>query len=227
VIQGQRRGSVKEIMARAVILDFDGVLVESFDIKFQAFVRLMEPYGPEAFESAKHRNPFGRGLTRSVAIRRFFKDVLRQELSQAEEDRLVGRFGELVEDAVIHAPLVQGVQGFLEGHAERMDLFVVSSTPHGELERIISARGLATFFKGVRGFPPAKTDLIGAVIAERNLNPAEVVVVGDTTEDERAASMAGVRFVGRVVPGRPAPFAPNIPLIRDFADSDIVGRLLS
>ena len=212
-------------MVQAVILDFDGVVVESLDVKLQAFLRLAESYGAEVLAAARRRNPFGKGITRSIAIRRFFAEELGRDLAPAEADGLVRRFGDLVEEAVVRAPLVPGVREFIETQARRLVLFVVSSTPEEELARIVAARGLAPFFREVRGFPPAKPENVMALLSRWGIAPSTAVLVGDTAEDQRAAVAAGIRFVGRAIPGRPSPFGPDIATIRDFVGEEPISRI--
>ena len=213
-------------MRQAVILDFDGVVVESFDVKLQAFLKLAEPFGEEILAAARRRNPFGKGITRSIAIRRFFADELGRDLAPEEADGMVRLFGEMVEEAVVRAPFVPGVREFIETQSKRRELFVVSSTPEAELVRIVAARGLAPFFREVRGFPPAKPENVVALLSKWGIAPSLAVLVGDTAADEQAAAGAGIRFVGRTVSGRPSPFGPGIATIRDFAGAEALSRIL-
>ena len=212
-------------MRQTVILDFDGVVVESLDVKRQAFLKLAEPYGAEILAAARRRNPFGQGITRSIAIRRFFADELGRDLAPEEADGLVRHFGEWVEEAVVRAPFVPGAREFIETQSNRRDFFVVSSTPDEELARIVAARGLAPFFREVRGFPPAKPENVVALLARWGIAPSAAVLVGDTVEDERAAAAAGIRFVGRTISGRPSPFAPGAATIGDFVGAEALARI--
>lgn len=213
-------------MIQAAILDFDGVVVESLDVKLRAFLRLAEPYGEAIFAAARRRNPFGKGVTRSIAIRRFFAEELRRELAPEEEAGMVRLFGEMVEAAVVRAPLVPGAREFIETQSQRCALFVVSSTPEAELVRIVAARGLAPYFREVRGFPPAKPENVVALLSKWDIEPSAAVLVGDTAEDERAAAAAGVRFVGRTISGRPPPFGRAAATIRDFLDPEALPLIL-
>ena len=212
-------------MIQAAILDFDGVVVESLDVKLRAFLRLAEPYGEAILAAARRRNPFGKGVTRSIAIRRFFAEELRRELAPEEEAGMVRLFGEMVEEAVVRAPLVPGVREFIETQSQRCALFVVSSTPEAELVRIVAARGLAPFFREVRGFPPAKPENVVALLSKWDIEPSAAVLVGDTAEDERAAAAAGVRFVGRTISGRLSPFGPDTATIGDLTGTEAFSRI--
>jgi phosphoglycolate phosphatase-like HAD superfamily hydrolase len=59
------------------------------------------------------------------------------------------------------------------------------------------------------------------VLAENGLDRDRLAMVGDANSDLIGAREAGVRFVGRVRPGEPDPFAgENVPVVADMAELD-------
>ena len=78
-----------------------------------------------------------------------------------------------------------------------MPLYVASASPQEELRRILEARSLSRYFVEAFGHPTRKIDVIRLVLERHGLGPEAVLYVGDSQEDFRAASGAGVFFVGR------------------------------
>jgi phosphoglycolate phosphatase-like HAD superfamily hydrolase len=189
----------------AVIFDFDGVIVESTDIKTAAFRALFadQPDHVDAVEALHRRHE---GVNRSIKFEMIYREILRRPLDAATQAALARRYGELVVDQVVTCPAVAGVPDVLDALGRRIPLAVVSSTPDGELAQIVARRDLARYFRSVRGAPPAKAAAIRDVIATFGWSADRVAMVGDTTADLEAARDDGLRFVGRVAPGRECPF---------------------
>jgi phosphoglycolate phosphatase-like HAD superfamily hydrolase len=200
----------------AVIFDFDGVLVESADIKTNAFIALYAEHGPAVVEAAVAHHQANGGISRRKKIRFVHRRYLNVDLSEPALDALCARFSALVEDAVVAADWVPGALDFLCRHQERMPMFVVSGTPHGELVRIIARRGMGGHFTEAFGSPPEKPPIIRGIIGRHGLQPETVLFVGDAMTDYRAASATGLPFVGRVPSGQPNPFPPATPIVADL-----------
>jgi phosphoglycolate phosphatase-like HAD superfamily hydrolase len=202
--------------AAAVIFDFDGVIVESSEIKTAAFRALYGPYGAAVEAAAVAHHVANGGISRRKKIRHIHRQHLGTALSEVELEHLCVRFSGLVEDAVVAAPAVAGAEDLLARLAGAMPLFVVSGTPKDELQRIIARRGLAGAFSEVHGSPPEKPPIIRDLLRRYGLQAGDVLFVGDALTDWRAAVETGVRFRGRVAPGAANPFPPPVPVIADL-----------
>jgi phosphoglycolate phosphatase-like HAD superfamily hydrolase len=197
----------------AIIFDFDGVIVESGDIKTAAFRALYRPFGPDVEAAAVAYHLANGGISRRTKIRHIHREYLGIDLTATELETLAARFSALVEDAVVAAPMVEGAEEMLkrlDGHLPR---FVVSGTPTEELTRIVSRRGLARAFTEVHGSPPEKPPIIRDILSRYGLTPADVVFVGDAMTDWRAAQETGIRFIGRVRESMANPFPPDVPVV--------------
>ena len=203
-------------MVEAVFLDFDGVIVESSDIKTAAFRAMYQPYGETVMVQAVAHHRANGGISRRKKIRHCHRTLLGVALGEAELDGLCRHFSHLVEDAVVEAPLVPGAGEFLASHHQRLPLFVVSGTPEEELRRIVVRRDLGGFFAGVHGSPREKPPIIQAILAARGLAPERTLFIGDARTDYEAAAVCGVPFIGRVGEGQHDPFPPATPTIHDL-----------
>lgn len=210
----------------AIIFDFDGVLVESADIKTKAYAELFKEYGHEVVEQVVQYNLVQGGLSRFEHFRYFYKEILKKSLSEDEEIQLADKFSRLVERAVIQAPWVPGVIDFLTTYADDMDFYIASGTPEEELLRIIEARKIKHYFKGIHGAPKKKASIITNILSESNLEAEEVVMIGDTMTDYEGAMLAGINFIGRVVDTVDSYFPTSIISINDFKDKIALNHAL-
>ncbi|HYL33480.1 MAG TPA: HAD family hydrolase [Stellaceae bacterium] len=199
----------------AMIFDFDGVIVESTELKTEAFRALFADRAGriEAIVDLHRRHA---GVDRFTKFEMIYRDILHEPLTASIRQDLGVRFAQLVEDAVTNCPMVPGAGELLATLDRRMSMAVVSSTPQRELERVVARRGLGRFFAAVRGSPPAKSEAVRALLEERGWTAANVLMVGDAAADLAAARTNGVAFIGRLTPGDPYPFSPEVPTVRDL-----------
>lgn len=203
-------------MNGAVVFDFDGVVLESADIKTEAFAELFDGNREAVAYHLEHV-----GVSRFEKFRHITTEILGRPYTEADERRLGERFAALVFERVLRCPFVPGARELLQRRAGELPLFVASGTPEDELREIVARRGLLGMFAGVYGTPDTKGEILARIIRERELTPAEVVMVGDATTDLAGAREAGTRFIGRVGPGAPDPFADHdVPVVGDLGELD-------
>lgn len=188
-------------MIGAVVLDFDGVILESSEIKTEAFAALYAEQGPAIVAAVVRHHLDNLGISRFEKFAWISEHLLGRPLAAAERDALGRRFAELVRDRVLAAPFVPGAEEALTTLAARgLPLVIASGTPEDELRWIVARRGLAGLFRGVHGAPRGKPEILREVLAELALAPGEVLFVGDGTTDHDAARATGVAFLARDSP---------------------------
>lgn len=208
---------MKSFSWQAIIFDFDGVIVESEEIKTQAFSELYRPYGKEITEKVVRFHAHNGGLSRYYKFRYFQQHFLaKPPLTESEEKELDKRFSELVVDAIIAAQTVPGSLELIQQQAGRIPLFIASGTPETELKIIIERRGLISYFTKVRGAPALKKDILAEFLSTYALQPEEVLMIGDAMADYEGALANGVSFLGRVRPGNMNPFPKHIKIVPDL-----------
>lgn len=180
-------------MIRAAVFDFDGVVLESADIKTRAFAALFD----HDERAVAHHLEFA-GVSRYAKFRHITVEILGRPYDDAEERRLGDRFSELVLEEVLRCPFVPGARELLERRSTQARLFVASGTPQDELRDIVRARGLEPFFAAVYGTPDTKDVIAGRILADEGIAPHEAIFVGDAMTDLLGARAAGMPFVGRV-----------------------------
>lgn len=199
---------------RAVIYDFDGVILESTAVKTDAFARL--------YADSPHSERFlqfhldNMGVSRYDKIRFYYEELLGRTATEEEIADDADRFSELVFSGVMESEFVTGALACLEQCSRRLRQFVASATPEEELNRLAVRRDVARYFERLFGAPMAKTEAIYKVKAEYRLGSNEILFVGDAMSDYAAAAEAGVFFVGRRSPGGPGFSGLDCPVVDDL-----------
>ena len=202
---------------QAIIFDFDGVLVESGDIKTQAFADLYQSYGETVVDKVVRYHNLNGGLSRYQKFRHFQQHLLKMPpLTQDEERELDRRFSKLVVEAVIASKPVPGANELVYKEATRIPLFIVSGTPEIELNTIVTRRGLEPYFTEVRGSPKSKQTLIAEILSTHGFTPTRVLMIGDALIDYQSAQTNNVAFLGRVRTGDKSPFPEQVNTLFDL-----------
>lgn len=208
-------------MKKAIVFDFDGVILESMDVKTRAFRDLFNDRPQHQDQIVRFHLDNG-GMSRFEKFRIIYRDILKVPLSEEEFERLTGEFSQLVLEEVLRCPFVPGAQEFLKRYHERYALFVASGTPESELRLIVGERNLSGFFRQVFGSPRTKSQLLEDIIVSNSYSPDEAVFIGDSKNDYSAAIETSIPFVGRVPSGAGNPFPENgtVAIVQDLYELD-------
>ncbi len=187
-------------MTRAIIFDFDGVILESAGIKTKAFGRLFESEYPDKVEAIVAYHLRNAGISRYVKFDYIYEHILKKPLSTVERQGLGLKFSDIVFEEILKAPFVPGALEFLQKNRNDFLLFVASGTPAEELSRILDLRHIKDFFREAHGSPRKKQDVVADILQRYALHKEDVVFVGDAESDLSAAVETGVPFVARITP---------------------------
>lgn len=207
-----RRASIASLPRRpdALLLDFDGVIVDSIPVKLGAYLRLYEHERPEHLQAIRDHQRSHGGVTRRIKFRYFEREVFGRSVTDADIERLSDAFTRLVHEAVVACPLIPGALDLLRRAHGRATMHVVSGTPQEELVDIVGRRRLAAFFESVHGAPAGKRDTFERILRERGYRPERVLAIGDALTEYEAAASLGVPFLGVVAGGDAATFPPGV-----------------
>lgn len=205
-------------MPKLIFFDFDGTLAESAQIKTGAFGKLFENTGKR--DEIVRYHLANAGVSRYEKFDYIYKNILGEPLSAQKKKELGEEFSRIVFEEILKAPMVKGALEFLQKHCKSDRLYVVSSTPHAELLEILEKRNLKKYFREAVGAPVKKFQSIKDIIAKEGAGADDAVMVGDSTEDMKAAQIAGVRFVGRICEKESANFPAGTPTIDDLTELD-------
>jgi phosphoglycolate phosphatase-like HAD superfamily hydrolase len=181
---------------KAIILDFDGTIVESVGRKDQAFKELFKDY-PQHINEIMDYHLSHNATIRYDKFEYITKNILGLKFSADINKSLSAKFSRYVLQRIIKCPLVYGAEEFLDYFYSKTELFLASVSPEEELNQIIKTRNLNKYFKKIYAYPWVKTEVIKDIIKNNSLKADEIVFIADSPEDYQAAQLADVFFVGR------------------------------
>ena len=177
---------------RLVVFDFDGTLCDSADVKTDAFYQLyLKEHGVDFATAVRDYHLENAGVSRYDKIRYVEAEMLGAPSSGARVDEVADRFSRLVEDAVVAAPLFEGVLDYLSSSTSGVPNAIASATPTSELQRITARKGISKYFTVIEGSPRSKSEILSGLITHYDLAPHQVIMVGDQPSDARGAQGAG------------------------------------
>lgn len=182
---------------KLIVLDCDGVILESVDAKTRAFGKLAEKHGEVAKQKMVEYHLLNGGVSRYLKFDWFYREVLGREITKQEEDECSRLFKKYCFNEVMNSSEVPGAMEFITSYNQKVSLYVASGTPHEELIEIFQARKLIDLFKGVYGSPPGKTEILADIVRREGVLPEETLMVGDSSSDLDAAESVGTFYYGR------------------------------
>lgn len=211
-------------MAKAVLFDLDGVLVDSAPYHFQAWRELFRQVGREYGEKE-----FGEtfGLRNDAILRYMLGERPREEMARlavGKEELFRAQIGGRIEAGAGASELVGRLK------AAGLALAIVTSTPRANVELILGALGLDDAFPVIvaeEDVRRGKPDPEGFLRAAQRLGvpPVECVVLEDAPEGIEAAKAAGMRCVG-VATSRSVEALGQADLVVERLDDERLGEFL-
>lgn len=191
-------------MLRAVIFDFNGVIVDDEPIHFELFQRVLNEEGIELTEKDYYARYLGfddRGAF-TAAYRDHGRQIDDQQLAKLI-DRKAACYQEAIRNKLRVFP---GVKALVPDLAQRLPLAVASGALRNEIEGILLALGMRNYFSAIvsaedvqRGKPEPEIFLKALQLLNSRLHEipaigaADCLVIEDSKEGVRGALRAGMK----------------------------------
>ena len=182
-------------MIKCAIFDFDGTLVDSNDIKFNAFFKVTRhiPNSKKILEKVLQKQIGDR-----YAIFSYFAHEMHSEYGiSVNAEKLCDEFTLFCEEEVSKSPYKDGFEESLKKlKLMNIKLFVSSATPQETLNNILIRRGVSQLFDGIFGTPDSKELHIEKVKQLLSFSSSEILYIGDSEPDRLAAFNSNCHFIG-------------------------------
>tara|TARA_B100000029_G_scaffold514393_1_gene617036 strand:- start:6581 stop:7231 length:651 start_codon:yes stop_codon:yes gene_type:complete len=181
---------------KAVILDFDGTLVDSNMIKMKSFFDATEKISGVS-DYLKDLLDAQNGLNRYEIFDRVTAWLGRADEMPSLSKELSDRYSGICQLAINNSKEIRGASPLLaQLQNTGMKVFICSATPDEHLLPIVQHREWHSLVEGVYGVPPSKFERIKQLIGKYGYSRREVMMIGDQQSDYSIALALGCRFIG-------------------------------
>ncbi|MBC8052949.1 MAG: HAD family hydrolase [Sphingobacteriaceae bacterium] len=181
---------------RSIVYDFDGVICDSVSVKTEAFAEMYRQYGDDVVEKVVNYHHENGGISRFEKFKYYEKAFFNKVIKESEAREMGDLFSALAMQRVIDAKYIDGAHEFIAQHHSNYLQFICTGTPEVEIQEIARCKGITSFFKAIYGAPQTKYTILTQIMDQYNLQPKEVLFMGDAMTDYNAAKVTGVVFVG-------------------------------
>ena len=192
---------------KVVFFDFDGVILDSVDVKTKAFAEMFKKYGASIQKKVVKYHLENGGVDRYKKFKYFYENLLNLSIDDKKIQELAEQFSNLAFNKVLKSDYIAGAYEVLVSlNKNNIPAFVVSGTPDLEIKSIVEKKGLSIFFIEVHGSPRNKTDITKDILNRYNYNSGGCIFLGDSMSDYQAALENGMDFLGIVPVNGTSPF---------------------
>ena len=178
-----------------VVFDLDGVILESLEVKTEAFVEMYSEYGKEIVSKVRAYHLNNGGISRYKKIRYFHKNFLNLDLSNSDFDKLLSKFATIVFSKVVKSKFVDGFNEYIKSILNNSYICLSTGTPTKEAKEILEYKKITHYFSEIYGSPSEKKDHLFKILQKNKFQ--DKYFLGDAMSDYQAAEEFNFKFILR------------------------------
>lgn len=184
-----------------IIFDCDGVVLDSNQIKTEAFRSAAEPYGSIAADALVAHHVANGGVSRYKKFSTFIEAILPEYAPNAVAgkdgpniEQLLSNYAKSVRAGLMSCAIADGLEA-LRAATPQARWLIISGGDEEEIRQIFAKRGIAQLFDGgIFGSPDTKDQILAREIESGTIRKPGLFL-GDSHYDYTAASAANLDFV--------------------------------
>lgn len=185
-----------------IILDFDGVILDSVQLKTDLFIRCYDGEAtPSQQQEIRSYQDAHHGIGRYDKFHYFERVVFGRQPEDANIARLASQYSSMLRKDVRHCAELPGAREVLKRFHGHVPLHLVSGTAQADLDAITVERDFDRYFDRIIGSPTRKEEAFSKILREAGGQGARIVAIGDSMTEKDAAEATGIGFVGIVARG--------------------------
>jgi len=184
-------------MIRALIFDFNGVIVESTDQNAQIYAEIFSDFGQSVVHQIKEHYKQTGGIPRQKRIEMYLREFAGVEPTESLIEEYSNKFRQKYLKSLEFVELVPCVREFFTIYENKYDIFLSSGAPQQDIPEMLRRLNLEKYFLRGYGAPKTKTEHINDILCTYAYKPDEVIFIGDSPKDKEAAQNNGIFFIAR------------------------------
>jgi phosphoglycolate phosphatase-like HAD superfamily hydrolase len=181
-------------MGSHIVWDWNGTLFHDIEAVVAATNASLRALGAAEITTDVYR------ATYCQPIPRFYSRLVGREVTDQEWRQIDAAYLDVYHRAVVDCGLAEGAEDLLrQWHGRGRTQSLLSLYPHTRLVPLVGRLGLDRWFRRVDGcptaFPTLKAEHLIRHLEVLDLDPADVVLIGDSLDDAAAAAKVGAGCV--------------------------------
>ncbi len=182
---------------KVILWDFDGVILDSMPIREFGFREVLKDFPGEQVEALISFHKLNGGMSRYVKFRYFYEQVLKKEITNEQVLSLADKFSHIMLQELGNTKyLIDDSVDFIRTKGKQHHMHIVSGSDQTELRHLCSVLGISNYFLSIYGSPKPKDQIVSDLLKEYDYQEKDVVLIGDSVNDEDAAQANGIDFLG-------------------------------
>jgi HAD superfamily hydrolase (TIGR01549 family) len=179
---------------KSIVFDCDGVVLNSNQVKTQAFYNVTLGYGEDFANKFRDFHVQHGGVSRYKKFEYFLTDIIGKKINEKEVKKLLHQFSREVKKGLMSCEIAKSLD-ILRQKTHEAKWLIVSGGDQEELREVFRARNLFKYFDGgIYGSPDSKIEILNREI-DKGVITGSTVVLGDSLYDYQASENANLDFI--------------------------------
>ena len=184
-------------MKKTILWDFDGVILDSMEVRDFGFKEIFKKFKKEQVSRLVDYHRANGGLSRYVKIKYFFNSILNENIEENEVMNYAMDFSKIMRKELINPKnLIDDSVSFIRSNFNEYRFHIVSGSDQEELRFLCKELNIASYFVSINGSPTHKNMLVNQLIEKYDYNLSKTCLVGDSINDFEAAKNNNISFYG-------------------------------
>lgn len=172
-----------------IIFDFDGVILNSHNVKTDAFFEIFKEFGNIKAKKAQKYHLKNIGISRFKKFKYIIKNILKDKTINSKY--LNKKFQDYCFKKIKSLKINSDLKYFLKKYNKKYDMFISTATPQNDIIRILKEKKIIHFFKKIYSSPKKKYEHINLI--KRKFKKR--IFIGDSNEDLLACIKTKTFFI--------------------------------
>jgi HAD superfamily hydrolase (TIGR01549 family) len=173
-----------------IILDCDGVILDSNLLKLDAFRDALSDYDNDVVSNFIDYFKVNFGTSRYTLTKVFIEEFLKQEFDENLYQNILNKYSQNCVALYEQSNMTKNFIDFIEKYKDK-NFFVASGSDQDELRSVFETRGISKYFVNIFGSPKKKTDIVSDIVRTNN----NCVMIGDSQSDMQASNDNKINFI--------------------------------
>ena len=176
-----------------IVFDYDGVILNSVEIKNDAFKEVVKNYDYQVKKKFVKFHLENLGVSRYKKFE-FLVNILLKEKSNSNYEKILKKFENILKRGLKKGTLINGIRSFLIRNKD-LNLFISSGTPENELKKNCKQKRITNYFIEILGSPKTKKQHILYLKKKYKINKNNTLFFGDSFTDYDVANKYKLNFI--------------------------------